>query len=394
MLPQAGIRVSGNKVLAAVAFAAENVGMAPCISLRTLIGLTSCVCLLASVGWAQLDLLPDKENSISPADLRILYGGRFDMRSPARPRMGYPGTTVTFRFTGSSLTLKTDSSTADNSIAVIVDGGEPKVYHLRKGLNEIVVAQALDPSIHRAEIVKRTETWQGILTFLGIVLEKDMTLVDPPVLPRRKLMFIGDSVTCGEGVDHTPTCKEGKAGSANAYDSYGMILGRRLDAQVHLVCFGGRGVLRDYRGYRDVLNGPQFFDLALPAEEPAGRVAWDHSQWTPDGIFVSLGTNDLNLQKTDPLKHDEFVNTYVQFVRQIRARYPNALIFLTEGAIVTDPLLRTYVQETAAKVADVRVQWVESRHYPGGACDGHPTGPQHKSMAGDLEPALRKGLGW
>jgi hypothetical protein len=47
-----------------------------------------------------------------------------------------------------------------------------------------------------------------------------------------------------------------------------MRLARALDAQVHLVSYGGRGLLRDWQGKTDVLNAPQFFQLTI-AEETA-----------------------------------------------------------------------------------------------------------------------------
>ena len=85
-------------------------------------------------------------------------------------------------------------------------------------------------------------------------------------------MFIGDSVTCGGGVDNNAQCKPDPEHPANnVYDSYGMLLGRRMDAQIQLVCYGGRGLERDYRGLGisdGVLNAPQFLDLAVVTDEP------------------------------------------------------------------------------------------------------------------------------
>ena len=342
---------------------------------------------------------------IQPSDPRISVIGRFDLTDPVHPRLGYPGVTIRFRFTGGSavLALATDSDSV--YLTAIVDHGEPRIHKVAKGASELVLASALDVGPHTAEIVKRTETWQGILTFSGIRLAKDGTLLDPPRLPQRRLLFIGDSVTCGAGIDNYPVCIKDKSRPSNAYDAYGMVLGRRLDAQVHLVCYGGRGVVRDYRGLRDILNAPQFFHSSVPSDDASQRAPWPRESgqgpgqaregpWLPQAIVVSLGTNDFNLQKSDPLSKEEFVETYVKFLRELVERYPAAIVFVTQGAIVTNPQLSEFVQASVATVADERVRWVESRHFPGSQCDAHPDLLQHRQIADDFEPVLRQALGW
>jgi len=317
-----------------------------------------------------------------------------DVSTPAQPRLAYPGITIRFRFTGASAAVAWTTDATDAYVAAMVDRGEPRVLKVAQGASEMAVAAGLDAGPHMVEIVKRTETWQGILTFTGIRLAADGTLLDPPAPPQRKLLFIGDSVTCGEGIDNTPVCRTEKNRASNAYDSYGMVLGRRLDAQVHLVCYGGRGVVRDYRGLRDVLNAPQFFNESVPSDDAGQRAAWTDTRWVPNAIVVSLGTNDWNLQKTAPLDREEFVETYARFLRALVLRYPTALVFVTQGSIVGDPLLSDYIRDTVGRVADDRVRWFESRHYPGSQCNAHPDLPQHRQMADDLEPVLRKALNW
>jgi lysophospholipase L1-like esterase len=347
---------------------------------------------------AQATDAPPATNRIAADDSRLLLLGQIDSRDPKRPRLGYPGTGIILRFQGASLTLDLSSDSEKSALTIVVDHGAPALQLLQKGEQSILVASGLDTSPHTAEIYKRTETWQGVLTLLGIELPADGKLLAPPPLPARKLLFVGDSVTCGAGVENNSTCTGDPAHPANdVYDSYGMELGRRLDAQTHLVCYGGRGVDRDYRGLGiadNILNAPQFLDLSIASDEPSGRAPWKFSQWTPDAVFVSLGTNDFNLQKTKPLDGDAFVEDYARLLMTLRSHYPRAAIFATEGAIVTDPLLRKYVQDAVQRTHDARIQWVEATHYPGNGCDGHPTRAQHLHMADDIEPVLRKALSW
>ena len=64
-------------------------------------------------------------------------------------------------------------------------------------------------------------------------------------------------MACGEGVDR-PSQQEGdQASGADALHSYGMLLARALGAQCHLVCYGGRGLIRDWQGRQGDPKRPQ-----------------------------------------------------------------------------------------------------------------------------------------
>lgn len=341
---------------------------------------------------------PPQAVDITADDTRLQLLGQIDQSNPKRPRFGYPGTGLRLRFQGSSLSLHLTSDSDKSALTVVTDHGDPTLQLLQKGDQTLVIARELEQGPHTVEVYKRTETWQGMVTLLGIEVPQEGTLLSLPQLPTRKLMFVGDSVTCGSGVENNFICTSDPAHPASdAYHSYGMELGRRLDAQTHLVCYGGRGLDRDYRGLgiaENVLNAPQFLDLSILADDAANRAPWDSSKWTPDGIVVSLGTNDFNLQKTRPLDGEVFAGDYARFLMTLRSHYPNASIFVTEGAIVTDPFLRRYIQDAVSRTNDARIQWVKANHYPGNGCDGHPTRAQHQQIADDLEPVLRKTLAW
>ena len=366
----------------------------------------NCIYFLALFAWASYPAraqiteaaTPTSTVNITVDDPRIQLLGQIDQSDPKHPRFAYPGTGLRLRFQGSSLSLHLSADSDKSALTVVIDHGDPALQLLQKGDQTVILARGLEQGPHTAEVYKRTETWQGIVSLLGIELPQEGALLSALPLPARKLMFVGDSVTCGAGVENNSTCTSDPAHPASdAYHSYGMELGRRLDAQTHLVCYGGRGLDRDYGGFGvadNILNAPQFIDLSIPADDAANRAPWDSRKWVPDGIVVSLGTNDFNLQKTRPLDGDTFVGDYARFLMTLRSHYPNASIFVTEGAIVIDPLLRRYVQDAINRTNDARIQWVKANHYPGNGCDAHPTRVQHQQIADDLEPVLRKSLAW
>lgn len=356
------------------------------------------LCQTQQAAGVQGEPAPPQPTTILPNDARIQLIGRIDDRNPLKPRLAYPGTEIRLRLHGASLGLSISSDSDKSALTIVVDHGAPRLQLLHAGSNDLTLEAAPAEGDHTFEIVKRTETWQGILTFQLVSLSDGAVLLPPPVRSARKLMLVGDSVTCGAGVNNNATCKpDAENPASDAYNSYGLLLGRRLDAETQLACYGGRGLVRDYRGLAiedNVVNAPQFLTLAIPSDAPEGRIAWDAARFQPDAILFSLGTNDFSLQKTKPLDEAKWIEAYVGMLRSARTLYPKAKFLVTEGAIVTDPLLRSMLLKVVEQSTDPLVSYVPSQHYPGNGCDGHPTAAQHRQMTDDLEPIFRAQLGW
>jgi hypothetical protein len=180
-----------------------------------------------------------------------------------------------------------------------------------------------------------------------------------------------------------------------------MVAGRALKAEVNLVCSGGRGVLRDWRGDEEALNAPQYFDLAVADE--GDPVPWDHSRFSPDVIVISLGNNDFNRDLPALPKRERFVSAYADFLTHVLAVHPRARVFVTDGPMIRDDgegprkrktLLQQYLQAAVKQLANEQVRFVPAAELPGDGCDGHPTREQHRLIAAELVPEIRQALEW
>jgi lysophospholipase L1-like esterase len=338
------------------------------------------------------------QTSIPLPNPQIHIFGRYEALPNHDIRLAYPGTGLALRFAGTSLGLTLTANSPKSALTLVLDHGAPTFLLVAQGPQTLTLAQNLTPGPHTLEIYKRTETYQGMLDLTSLQLPAGGELLDPIPLPTRKLLFLGDSVTCGTAVDDTPDCKANPLHPEHdIYNSFGMILGRRLDAQSDLVCFGGRGLQRTYDDKTiktGTLNLPEFVDLAIPTDNPATQAPWNAHDFIPDAIVISIGTNDFNLEKTQPLDSKSWVADYVKLLHHLRAEYPTSKILATEGAIVTNPLLRQFIQQAVADAHDPNIEWAKATHYPGSSCNGHPTAPQHLKMADDLEMQLRPVLHW
>jgi len=305
------------------------------------------------------------------------------------------------RFHGSQIAMRVKAATDEVYFDVGVDGLEPVRLRCRAGDGDYPLLNATNAADHLLEITRRSESWQGTCEVIGFTLDTAGSLLAPPELPARRLMFIGDSITCGAALDIIQgdplkgrTAHEDQ--TSNARLSYGKLLARLLNAQCVLVSYGGRGVMRDWQGLRTINNAPDFYELALP-DDPS--CLWQPDSYLPDAIAICLGTNDFSQGVPD---ENEFINSYVEFIRKIRRDSPKSRIILLDSPMLADAdgkapkrsILHAYLQEIAGKVNSPQVQLASVSHYVGIPGNGHPSRADHESIAKELEPQFRQVLNW
>lgn len=329
-------------------------------------------------------------DAIKANDERISLMGRAQTQDDGSLRFSYPGVSVFMNVEGAALTMTASSNNGNSWVDVIVDEGAPTRIQLAQATTTYELFRFTEPGKHKVRITNRTETWQGISTISGFVVDKGQLLTPSP-LPKRKLLFLGDSVTCAEMIDRVAGAQANSSWS-NARESYGLLTAAALNAQAQLVCYGGRGLIRSWNGKTDELNLPDFYPLTIP--DQSAPVRWDKKSYQPDLIVSAIGTNDFS-QGIPP--REVYVSTYVTLVNQLLNDYPQAHIALTEGAILNGEkkaALIDYLRETISRVNDTRVHQVTSPHHPGDKQDAHPTKAQHAAMAADLAPQLKALMNW
>jgi lysophospholipase L1-like esterase len=320
-------------------------------------------------------------------DARVTRMGRTVAEPDGTLRFGYPGVTLGVHFSGSRLAADMAGG-AGSLVDVIVDGGAPVTVRPGPERRSITLFEG-SPGAHRVELVHRTETWLGVVAVARF--DTDGSFQAPQPLPVRKMLVLGDSVTCGADMERG----EGDKNNPywwNARVSYGMLAARALDAQVQLVCYGGRGLVRSWNGRTDEAQLPAFHALAIA--DSAHPVPWRQRDDDPDLVLVAIGTNDFSAGIPE---RQAYVAAYEAFVRTLLREHAHARIALTEGAILDGEkkaALRDDIKEVAARIGSPRVQAIRSEHHPGDAADAHPTTRQHAAMADALVPQLRKLMGW
>jgi lysophospholipase L1-like esterase len=359
--------------------------------MRTVSSLVSAlVCALSCVSCVTAPApATNRPTHIGASDPRIARIGRTVEQADGSVQFAYPGVRLLLAFTGKRLSFDAASSGPQSWLEVAVDGGAPVAVHLSAASSTFVAVDGDAARLHQVEIMHRSETWHGTVTVSRF--STDGRFESPPALPSRKILLLGDSVTCGEALKRVPN-EQKNATWWDPRHSYGLLLGETFNAQVNLVCHGGRGLVRSWNGHTDDQNLPDYYNYAIA--DPARPARWDHQRWQPDLIISAIGTNDFTTGIPD---REAYVNTYVGLLRELLRHHPQAQIVLTEGAILDGAkkaALTSYIAEAIARTGSARIHYLVSAHHPGDERDGHPTTEQHAAMARELAPQLRAVMGW
>jgi hypothetical protein len=106
--------------------------------------------------------------------------------NPATQELTWPGTGVSFSFTGTSATIGITSSYGDNSFDLTIDGGAPTEISNLGNAHSISIPK-LALGNHTVELRRRSETALGTVTLGNITADG---LITPTIAPKRQIEVI------------------------------------------------------------------------------------------------------------------------------------------------------------------------------------------------------------
>ncbi|MEP6948499.1 MAG: SGNH/GDSL hydrolase family protein [Ginsengibacter sp.] len=339
------------------------------------------------------DAKPAQESKMyySPGNSLIQYTGRIEIANVSSPRFWSPGVYVTAKFNGDLCEVFLNDEVlygnSHNYIEVIIDNMEP-VRLQTKWKNNKIHIEGLSDSNHIITICKNTESGIGYLEFAGINCKHLLSL---PPRPLRKIEFIGNSITCGSGMDLSAIpCNKGQwYDQHNAWMSYGPLTSRSLNAQWQLSAVSGIGLIHSCCNM--TVTMPQVFDKINMRND---SIAWDFKLYTPDVVAICLGQND-GIQDSAT-----FCSGYVYFIQTIRERYSEAdIICLTSpmGDASLTVVLKNYLTSivtTLYNTGDKKIHtyFFKKRYHNG--CGGHPDYNEHQQIAAELTNYIKNLKHW
>ncbi len=216
--------------------------------------------------------------------------------------------------------------------------------------------------------------------------------------PARDMLieFVGDSITCGYGVDDEVKEHHFSTSTEDCTKAYAIKTAEKLDADWSLVSLSGYGIISGYSDGKVQQKNqviPKYYDKFGFSYSSFGGKKCDSIPWEsavhPDIVVINLGTNDASWVKTEPDRKEEFTKAYRAFIEHIREVHPDAHIICSLG-IMGDQLYSCieeavyyYTEDTGdSKVYAFRFD--PQNASDGYAADWHPTEATHEKAAEKL----------
>lgn len=354
------------------------------------------VCLFWGM-TASLFAETSKECFIPASDSCLFYMGRVSRIFPEIVRFTYPGVSVWADFEGTSLQMKVKPGSG--AFMVEIDDLQP--YRIQvSGKDSIVsLAEGLPTGIHRVKLMYAIEGHELKPEFYGFYLDEGCRLVQIPDLPARRIEFIGDSMTCGYGVESENPKDPFTYDTENHYYTYAAETARALQAQHLVVARSGIGIYRNYNGpqegNKDCMPAMYEQTLFMNPEE-----TWNHSLFVPDVVCVNLGTNDVSTKGCDETRLQHAYRDFVEYLRMI---YPKAKIVLLTGSMLSGKnlaIVKTALDAVVAECClqgDMNVYRFDMSTQTGSLGYGasyHPSRKQQHKMAVELIAFLKGLMNW
>ncbi len=315
---------------------------------------------------------------------------------------GHSGSGVKFLFSGTQLSvcLRGDNTTTGAKteglarIGIFMDGIRMVDKMVRKEREVIDLICSDNKEQHLIEILKLSECAMSVFGIEKLMTDNLAEIVPTPI-KGRKIEFIGDSITCGYGVDSRDGLEKFQTDTEDVTKTYAFQIAKALDAEYSFVCFSGYGVTSGYtesgiRNERETL--PKYynkigFSHASPLEElKIADLDWDFKLFEPDLILINLGTNDSTYCKEDPQKVKQFCREYQDFLMDVRLKNPHAFIVCMLGLMQQtlmkslEELVRDYMEEENDSNISV-IELSKQMEEDGYGADMHPSSRSHQKAA-------------
>ena len=336
----------------------------------------------------------------SPADERILWEGRWTNESATARTSGWSLTGVTIKCTGTeyvSFHVKDKDSSVKSYYIVQVNSVD---RYSGPNSDDGFVVSGLNPSeAYVVRLIKRGEMNHGPNVLVGIELSDGGQLLAYEYPYSHRIEFVGDSITCGYGaLGLNYSCRYSITNS-DATKSYSYLTAQRFNAELHVECWSGKGLLRNYGDttWRSADNMVADYEYAVHSEyAPSWDAIWDHSKYRPDLVVINLGTNDYSPSEEHIPSDEQFTSAYVDFMSSILKNAPDAHI-IAACSTVTTCCKNTEAAVKRMASAGSRVHYVhlpDLNYDTDYGCDWHPNFNGHRKYADTIIKYVEENLGW
>ena len=218
------------------------------------------------------------------------------------------------------------------------------------------------------------------------------------------LEVIGDSITCGYGIEGVWEKDTFSTEIERADKSYAFLTAKKLNANLHCCSWSGIGIISNYVDPATAkipetcwlmpANWP-YTDKSLSLRLGLEPEVWDESRFSPDIVVIHLGTNDTSWVQNKEDRRLSYVSGLRQLIEAVHRRSPKAKICCCLGVMgqnLCDSVEQaaSLFQKDFPSVKIKTVKFPVQKEEDGIAADWHPSAKTHEKIAQILAEELKK----
>jgi lysophospholipase L1-like esterase len=320
----------------------------------------------------------------------------------------YEGRGLTLTLLGGGASVVPDNEANYARMAIYVD--DERVYDIQLSAAQTTfrLAESAQPTKSVIRVIKLSECAMSLAGIAPLEISAGET-VKPTPAKAHKIEFIGDSITCGYGIDDEDPLHPFQTKTEDVTRAYAYKTAKALGADYSMFSTSGYGIISGYTDDPTVKMTnqliPDFYESMgfsydlMPSHPAPMDIPWTFQAFVPDAVVINLGTNDDSYCQEDTARQQEYADAYASFLKVIRKHNPNAMIICALG-LMGDRLYpwvckaaKTYSEETGdQRIHTVRLP--EQDPEIGYVSDYHPLESAHEKAANVLIPAIREIMGW
>lgn len=268
--------------------------------------------------------------------------------------------------------------------------------------NDCVLFESDEEKTVKIRVMKISEDAFGMAGFAGLEIDGHLE-----VLPEHKydlkLEYIGDSITCGYGIDGVWEKDNFRTDIERADKGYAYLTARKLNADYNMISWSGIGLSSTYvdpsielpdNNWTMPRTWP-YTDKSASLRLKKDPEVWEASKYKPDFVIINLGTNDQSWTRDKEERTLTFINLYRGLLEEVHRRSPDAKIICCLGVMgqLLCPAVEIAVEKFKAEFPSAQIKTLTfpvQDEKDGIAADWHPSAATHEKMARKLSEFIRK----
>ena len=349
-------------------------------------------------------------NQFKPESKYVKYLGR-SVYADDELWFGLTDSGISFDFTGKHVEM---NLMGDNAAFSEQNGARIKVYADDKVVYDKCLTEAPIENIkfdfdesgeHTVKLLKVSECANNTVLLENILVDGDS--IKPSALGSHTIEFVGDSITCGYGVDGKNQNEHFLTSTEDGTKTYAYKTAEHFKADYSMVSYSGCGAISGYSGdgKQNTLNlMKDFYELVGHSYSSKGDKKIDDNKWDfkthPELIVINIGTNDSSYTKGKAERIEEFKTAYTDLIKQIRSNNPDSEILCILGLMGNDlyPSVTEAVDAYKSDSGDNKINCCEidaiNSSEDGYGADYHPHEVSHERAANTLIGKIEELYGW